>query len=128
MKHGGLFGLSEDLKRLSAFGDPLEELGRVIDFEGFRPILEGALDYSDGSKVHRPPGPFIGRRRCNAGEPSRVVGPLAGSGHNPLNGNIQGANRLTIIAPLSPFRKFNAFMIAGIRDAEHRKTTRIAWR
>ena len=55
MKQAGLFGLSEHLKRLSAFGDPLEELGRVIDFEGFRPILEDALGYSDGSKGGRPP-------------------------------------------------------------------------
>ena len=55
MKQAGLFGLSDHLKRLSAFGDPLEELGRVIDFEGFRPILEDALCYLDGSKGGRPP-------------------------------------------------------------------------
>ncbi len=55
MKQAGLFGLSDHLKRLSAFGDPLEELGRVIDFEGFRPILDGALGYSDGAKGGRPP-------------------------------------------------------------------------
>lgn len=55
MKEAGLFGLSDHLKRLSAFGDPLEELGRVIDFEGFRPILEGALGYSSGVKGGRPP-------------------------------------------------------------------------
>lgn len=55
MKQAGLFGLSEHLKRLSAHGDPLEELGGLIDFEGFRPILEGALGYSDGAKGGRPP-------------------------------------------------------------------------
>jgi hypothetical protein len=35
MRQSGLFGLSDHLKRLSAHGDPLEELGRVIDFEAF---------------------------------------------------------------------------------------------
>ena len=55
MRQAGLFGLSDHLKRLSAHGDPLEELGRVVDFEGFRPILEAALDYSDRTKGGRPP-------------------------------------------------------------------------
>lgn len=55
MKQSGLFGLSDHLKRLSANGDPLEELGRIVDFEGFRAILENALVYSDGSKGGRPP-------------------------------------------------------------------------
>ena len=55
MKQAGLFGLSDHLKRLSANGDPLEELSRIVDFEGFRPILDNALAYSDGSKGGRPP-------------------------------------------------------------------------
>jgi IS5 family transposase len=55
MKQSGLFGLSDHLKRLSANGDPLEELGRIVDFEGFRPILEGVLAYSDRTKGGRPP-------------------------------------------------------------------------
>ena len=55
MKQSGLFGLSDHLKRLSANGDPLETLGRIIDFEGFRPILNNALAYSDGVKGGRPP-------------------------------------------------------------------------
>src|ERR1700712_4154738 len=55
MKQSGLFGLSDHLKRLSANGDPLEELGRIVDFEGFRPILEVALAYSDRVKGGRPP-------------------------------------------------------------------------
>ena len=42
MRQSGLFGLSDHLKRLSANGDPLEELGRIVDFEGFRPIVSGA--------------------------------------------------------------------------------------
>jgi len=55
MRQAGLFGLSEHLKRLSAHGDPLEELGRIIDFEAFRPTLTAALAYSDGAKGGRPP-------------------------------------------------------------------------
>ena len=38
MTQADLFSLSDDLKRLSANGDPLETLGRIVDFEGFRPI------------------------------------------------------------------------------------------
>ena len=61
MKQAGLFGLSDHLKRLSANGDPLEELGRIVDFEGFRVILESALAYSDGSKGGRPPDDCVAR-------------------------------------------------------------------
>ena len=43
MRQAGLFGLSAQLKRLSDGGDPLETLGRVVDFEAFRPALETAL-------------------------------------------------------------------------------------
>ena len=46
-----LFGLSDHLKRLSAYGDPLEELERIIDFEAFRPTLIAALAYGDGITV-----------------------------------------------------------------------------
>lgn len=55
MRQAGLFGLSEHLKRLSAHGDPLEVLGRVVDFEAFRPTLDAALGYSDGARGGRPP-------------------------------------------------------------------------
>jgi transposase, IS5 family len=55
MKQSGLFGLSDHLKRLSANGDPLEELGRIVDFEGFRVILDNALAYANGAKGGRPP-------------------------------------------------------------------------
>lgn len=48
MKQLGLLDLPEHLKRLSEFGDLLEEMARVIDFEAFRPLLEEALAYSDG--------------------------------------------------------------------------------
>jgi transposase, IS5 family len=55
MRQAGLFGLSDHLKRLSADGDPLEELDRVVDFERFRPTLTAVLAYADGSKGGRPP-------------------------------------------------------------------------
>jgi hypothetical protein len=55
MRQAGLFGLSDHLKRLSAYGDPLEQLGRIIDFEAFRPTLTAALSYGDGAKGGRPP-------------------------------------------------------------------------
>ena len=45
MRQAGLFGLSDQLKRLSDCGDPLETMGRVVDFEMFRPALEKALAY-----------------------------------------------------------------------------------
>lgn len=55
MKQIGFFDLPEHLQRLSAAGDPLEELDRIIDFEAFRPVLDGALNYADGSRGGRPP-------------------------------------------------------------------------
>jgi len=55
MKLSGLFAIGVDLKRLSETGDPLETLGRIIDFERFRPVLEAGLAYSDGAKGGRPP-------------------------------------------------------------------------
>jgi hypothetical protein len=55
MRQAGLFGLSDHLKRLSAHGDPLEELSRIIDFEAFRQPLVAALAYRDGAKGGRPP-------------------------------------------------------------------------
>ena len=45
MRQSGLFGLSDQLKRLSDCGDPLETMGRVVIFEVFRPALEKALAY-----------------------------------------------------------------------------------
>jgi len=55
MRQSGLFGLSDHLKRLSAVGDPLETMERVVDFEAFRPVLDAVLRYADGSKGGRPP-------------------------------------------------------------------------
>lgn len=50
MKQAGQFCLSVHLKQLSANGDPLDELVRTVGFEGFHPILDNALAYSDGFK------------------------------------------------------------------------------
>ena len=55
MRQTGLFGLSDQLERLSDCGDPLETMSRVVDFELFRPVLEKALAYGDGAKGGRPP-------------------------------------------------------------------------
>lgn len=54
MKQPGLFGLSDHFSRLSVNGDPLEELARIVDFEGFRVILGSAWAYS---MVRRPEAP-----------------------------------------------------------------------
>ncbi|WP_374195582.1 transposase, partial [Gluconobacter sp. P1D12_c] len=47
--------VTERLTRLSGLGDELEAFSRTVDFEVFRPDLEKALAYSDGSKGGRPP-------------------------------------------------------------------------
>jgi len=51
----GFFDLDERYSALSAAGDPLVKLGRLIDFEMFRPELDRALARSDGTKGGRPP-------------------------------------------------------------------------
>ena len=45
MRQAGLFGLPDHLRKLSATGDPLEVLAKVVDFEIFRAPLEAALGY-----------------------------------------------------------------------------------
>ena len=69
---GGVFGLPDQLKRLSDCGDPLEMMGRVVDFEVFRPALQMALAYGDGAKGGLPPyGPATKGRTT----PIRLTGP-----------------------------------------------------
>src|SRR5512134_62008 len=51
----GFFDLDERYRALSAAGDPLERLAKVVDFELFRGELEAALQRSDRSKGGRPP-------------------------------------------------------------------------
>ncbi|GAL98671.1 transposase [Acetobacter tropicalis NRIC 0312] len=55
MTHSGFFDVEERLARLSGPGDQLEAFSRNVDFEVFRPELNKALAYSDGSKGGRPP-------------------------------------------------------------------------
>ena len=51
----GFFDVDERLRRLSGLGDQLEAFAAAVDFELLRPVLDAALDYSDGSKGGRPP-------------------------------------------------------------------------
>jgi hypothetical protein len=51
----GFFDADERLKAVSAAGDPLERLAKVVDFELFRAELEAALARSDRSKGGQPP-------------------------------------------------------------------------
>ncbi|BAK82470.1 IS5 family transposase [Komagataeibacter medellinensis] len=55
MKQPGFFDVDERLARLSGLGDQLEAFSRTVDFEVFRPDLDRALAYADGSKGGRPP-------------------------------------------------------------------------
>ena len=55
MKQSGFFDVEERLARLSGLDDQLEAFSRTVDFKVFRPDLEQALAYSDGSKGGRPP-------------------------------------------------------------------------
>lgn len=51
----GFFDVDERLKRLSDLGDQLDAFRAAVDFEMFRPELNAALAYSDGSQGGRPP-------------------------------------------------------------------------
>ena len=55
MSQFGLFDFSDRLAALSAFGDPLERLSQVVDFEVFRSPLESGFNFSVGSQGGRPP-------------------------------------------------------------------------
>ena len=55
MTQPGFFDISNPYKSLSKFGDPLEKINDVVDFEFFRQQLEHALYQSDRSKGGRPP-------------------------------------------------------------------------
>jgi len=50
----GFFDVSHRLEELSAKGDDLERIARLVDFEMFRPDLERAVPRSDGMKGGRP--------------------------------------------------------------------------
>jgi transposase len=51
----GFFDVDDRLKRLSDLGDQLEAFRVAVDFGTFRPELNAALSYSDGSQGGRPP-------------------------------------------------------------------------
>ena len=53
-KQPGFWDFEERLKEISADGDPLEPLDRVVDFERFRPVLERAAGKPRGPKGGRP--------------------------------------------------------------------------
>jgi len=61
----GFFDAEERLGWLSAWGDPLERLRTVVDFESFRAALEAALPRADRSRGGRtsqiPSGKKLGR-------------------------------------------------------------------
>jgi transposase, IS5 family len=71
----GFFDGDERLKALSAAGDPLERLARVIDFEVFRGDLEAALSRSDRARGGRPPYDqvMLTRLRCMRMRPQAVT-------------------------------------------------------
>src|SRR5438105_14423292 len=51
----GFFDIDDRLKRLSDLGDQLEAFRVAVDFETFRPELNAALSYANGSQGGRPP-------------------------------------------------------------------------
>ncbi len=51
----GFFDLSHRYEALSKFGDPLERLKGLIDFESFRRLVEKELGFKRSSKGGRPP-------------------------------------------------------------------------
>jgi IS5 family transposase len=55
MAQPGFFDVDERLAALSAAGDPLVRLSKVVDFELFRDVLDKALNRSDRSQGGRPP-------------------------------------------------------------------------
>ena len=55
MSQFGLFDLSDRLLALSRFGDPLERLVKVVDFEMFRPTLASGFHFSRDPHGGRPP-------------------------------------------------------------------------
>lgn len=51
----GFFDLDERYAALSAAGDPLERLARVVNFEAFRAGLDAALLRSERARGGQPP-------------------------------------------------------------------------
>jgi IS5 family transposase len=62
-RQAGFFDVDDRLKRLSDLGDQLEAFEAAVEFEAFRPELNAALTYSDGTQGGRPPFDPSFRRR-----------------------------------------------------------------
>jgi hypothetical protein len=60
----GFFDVDDRLKRLSDLGDQLEAFRAAVDFEMFRPELNAALRYSDGSQGGRAASTTIPTSKC----------------------------------------------------------------
>jgi IS5 family transposase len=54
----GFFDVDDRLKRLSDLGDQLEAFEAAVEFEAFRPELNAALTYSDGTQGGQPFDPM----------------------------------------------------------------------
>ena len=70
----GLWSITDRLAEISAPGDPLETLATTVDFEMFRPVLEGAL----GRPPRRADAGKLGRWR-RRGMTASTAGGLIGS-------------------------------------------------
>jgi hypothetical protein len=53
-RQAGFFDVDDRLKPLSDLGDQLEAFEAAVEFEAFRPELNVALTYSDGTQGGRP--------------------------------------------------------------------------
>lgn len=54
MSQPGFFDVENRLQLLSEFGDPLEKLTNVVDFESFRPVIEGSIRFTKNPTGGRP--------------------------------------------------------------------------
>lgn len=50
----GFFDVENRLQTLSEFGDPLEKLASIIDFESFRETIEQFINFSNKESGGRP--------------------------------------------------------------------------
>ena len=82
MRQPGLFDMDERLRRLSDIGDQLEAFARVVDFEMFRPELDAALAYGDGSRGSRPPLDPVMMFKMGLLKNALVIGHQAAAGNS----------------------------------------------
>src|SRR4030088_3009806 len=60
-EEAGFLDVDDRLQRLSDLGDQLEACEAAVEFETFRPELNAALTYSDGTQGGRPPFDLVMR-------------------------------------------------------------------